>query len=112
MLQFELLFRKHLWRREKARRSEIIISQVPFFIILLFIHYTAKDLVADRIPLSCMTSDVVIYISGFVQRTLKKKIKCPECLIALDTNDIWYGEIINIKNKGKLNLVITYIFNT
>lgn len=60
---------------------------------------------ANFIPLSCMTTDVVIYISGFVERTLKKKIKCPECLIALDTNDIWYGEIINIKNNGKLNIV-------
>lgn len=48
-----------------------------------------------------MTSDVVIYISGYVERSLKKQIKCPECILALDTNDVMYGEIINIKNKGK-----------
>lgn len=54
------------------------------------------------LPLSCLTSDVVIYISGFVERTLKKQIKCPECILALNTNNVWYGELINIKNNGKI----------
>lgn len=52
-------------------------------------------------------SNIVTYIAGFVKRTLKKKIKCEECLTALE------GETYNLdqntsfllrKNRGGLEL--------
>lgn len=62
-----------------------------------------------EIPLSNMVCDVVIYMAGFVQRSILKKLKCQECIDALDSYDVMYGEIINIKNKGKQAVLRTTV---
>lgn len=52
--------------------------------------------------LSEYAKDVVIHVAGYVERHLKKTIKCPHCLACLSTKDIVYGTLIIIKNQGKL----------
>ncbi len=47
-------------------------------------------------------TDVVGHIAGFVERHLKKVIKCCECLDCLSTKDVFYGRLTVIKNQGGL----------
>lgn len=52
-------------------------------------------------------SNIVTYIAGFVKRTLKKKIKCENCLTALDGESYELQEnksFILRKNRGGLEL--------
>lgn len=46
--------------------------------------------------------DSVIYIAGFVERHIKKEVKCSQCLTCLSTPNIVYGTLTIIKNQGHL----------
>ena len=52
--------------------------------------------------------DVLFYISGFISQSLKKKVKCPECVVSLyqavDSNSISYGSssLTKCKTYGDL----------
>ena len=54
----------------------------------------------DFLPLNNYICDVVIYIAGFVQRNILKRLKCDICKNAIAEDDVWFGEIICIKNRG------------
>lgn len=47
-------------------------------------------------------NDVVGHIAGYVERHLKKTIKCSECLNCLSTRDVFYGRLTIIKSRGGL----------
>lgn len=53
-------------------------------------------------PLSDFVNEVVIYIAGFVERRVKRTIKCDKCLTAIDISPQKYSEIVNIKSCGSL----------
>ena len=60
--------------------------------------------------------DVLFYISGFIARSLKKKLKCPECVASLyqpaDNNNITYGSssLTKCKAYGDLLIPSTSVF--
>lgn len=65
-----------------------------------------------NIPTLTETSnDIVIYISGFVERHFRKIIKCPDCLKGFDSNEIIYGELTFIKNRGGLINPLKDVYN-
>lgn len=53
-------------------------------------------------PLTETQDDIVVYISGFVERHLKKTIKCVQCINGITTSNIVQGELIDIKTRGGL----------
>lgn len=58
----------------------------------------------NTIQLSEYVGDVVSYISGFVERTVKKRIKCDHCLNTLSKTDVDDSKLIKIKNRGGLTI--------
>lgn len=55
----------------------------------------------NTFQLSEYAADVVSYIAGFVERTVKRKIKCEHCLKAL-SKTVDHSKLIRIKNRGGL----------
>lgn len=47
-------------------------------------------------------NDAVVHIAGYVERHVKKEIKCTECLNCLSTDKLMYGALTAIKNQGGL----------
>lgn len=47
-------------------------------------------------------ADIVVYISGFVERRLKSQIKCSVCLDCLENDQTVSCDLIKIKNLGGL----------
>lgn len=54
------------------------------------------------IDLTEYITDVVTYISGFVERKLKNQIKCSVCLDCLENDEVVFSDLIKVKNKGGL----------
>lgn len=61
--------------------------------------------------LSEYTVDVIGYIAGFVERSVKNKLKCEICLNSLSKSIIFDGKLIRIKNRGGLVYPQMDIFN-
>jgi hypothetical protein len=57
-------------------------------------------LVEEILPEYC--NDVIIHIAGFVERYIKEQIKCEECINCVSTDEIVYGLLTIIKNRGHL----------
>lgn len=69
--------------------------------------FNDNEIVHQDISLNRYIENIVIYIAGFVKRSLKKKIKCEHCLIVLD--DETYMDQMNTaflvrKNRGGLEI--------
>lgn len=58
-----------------------------------------KNFIASH-GLHDVVSDAVVYISGFVERSIRKKLICQACLEALDAVPMMGGALINMKNFG------------
>lgn len=52
--------------------------------------------------LSDFVDDVVIYVSGFVERKVKRKMNCVKCNAAIENGPAMCGELVNIKTRGGL----------
>ncbi|KAJ6645767.1 CDK5 and ABL1 enzyme substrate 1 [Pseudolycoriella hygida] len=57
---------------------------------------------ANTLPLTDYAADVVTYIAGFVERSIKKQLKCVQCVRAVSTTDFHISKLIEIKNRGGL----------
>lgn len=66
---------------------------------------------ANTDHLSEYAVDVVAYIAGFVERSVKKKLKCEICLNALSKSMVFDGKLIQVKNRGGLILPQIDVFN-
>ena len=65
------------------------------------------DLIAHYLytfNLSKLTVNIVVYISGWTSRKLRKTVKCTDCLVYLEDPDIDKSvtHLLRIKNKGGL----------
>lgn len=74
-----------------------------------YFHDNEMEIVHQDISLNRYIENIVTYIAGFVKRSLKRKIKCENCLIVLDDVDETYKDQINTaflvrKNRGGLEL--------
>lgn len=71
-------------------------------------HETYDDIIDEifdelnSFTLSEYAADVATYISGFVERQLRKKIKCESCFNAINSDSIVSNILIDIKNRGGL----------
>lgn len=63
-----------------------------------------KDEVQINDISSSIGDDTTTYIAGYVERKVREKIKCKECIQALDERDIDYNDLdfVNCKDKGGL----------
>lgn len=64
----------------------------------------------NTIRLTDYVTDVVSYISGFVERSLKAKMKCEHCLSGISSSKIDLSALIKIKNRGGLTIPQVDIF--
>lgn len=51
--------------------------------------------------LNDIVSETVVYIAGFVERSIRQKLKCQACLEAMDGRAKASGALPNIKNCGQ-----------
>lgn len=61
-----------------------------------------NEAIRNEVVISEYISNVVVYISGFVERHIKDKIKCEHCFNALVTEDKACSALISAKNRGGL----------
>lgn len=66
---------------------------------------------SNSLQLSEYSIDVIAYIAGFVERSVKKKLKCENCLNALSKSVVFDGKLIRIKDEGGLVYPQIDIFN-
>lgn len=90
---------------EASKNANCIIEDIPSQNSSFCVDDSLKAILDSS---AIWKDDVLFYISGFISQSLKKKVKCPECVASLyqavDSNSISYGSssLTKCKTYGDL----------
>ncbi|KAJ6650144.1 hypothetical protein Bhyg_05388 [Pseudolycoriella hygida] len=99
-VQFKATFKRLLMRNELT--SSLNANCLNSSENVLDVWEDAFD-EANTLPLTDYAADVVTYIAGFVERSIKKQLKCVQCVRAISTTDFHISKLIEIKNHCATN---------